>query len=136
LLTFLDSDYDTRRNFAADGPTPGNYLFSTGESGAVAKESAGAAAQVASYPAHWSVKFNRQKLALGDLTPEVGARHCLAAGGGWGGVGVQGGFDVSHLVTFGGLLDSDPGQTMTQLCETLDFRNPPIVVLHAIQAKP
>ena len=44
-------DFDDPKNFAADGPTPGTWLFSNGQSGPVGREADGVPAQVKA-PAH------------------------------------------------------------------------------------
>jgi hypothetical protein len=41
----------------------------------------------------------------------------------------------SHFVTYAGLLDTEPAQTMNRLRHTLNFKNQPQVVLYAIQAR-
>lgn len=127
-------DFDNPKNFAADGPTPGEYLFSTGRSGPVGKQSEGVPAQVKA-TARWAVKFNPQKLALGMVAPETDAAFVIAPGAGAGGVGIERSSPVGHFVTFGGLLETSPGETMQRLRDTLDFTHQPYVVLHAMQSK-
>ena len=56
-------DFDNPKNFAADGPTPGKYLFSDGAAGTLGREADGIEAQVKADRVSWAVKFNRQKLA-------------------------------------------------------------------------
>lgn len=126
-------DFDDPKNFAAEFPTPGKYLFSTGATGPVGKHADGVPAQVKAAGAHWGIKFNDQKLALGMAIPETAVSFCIAPGSGAGGVGIEGSIPASHFVTFGGILSSEPKETMTQLQRTLDVRNPPEVLLHAIQ---
>ena len=126
---------DNPKNFAADGPTPGTYLFSTGATGPVGKEADGVDAQVKPGGAHWSVKFSPDRLALGLVTPEVAAAHVVAPGAGAGGVGIEGGATASHFIHFGGILPGKPEETMGQLQRTLDFRNPPEITLHSIQPR-
>ncbi len=128
-------NFDNPKNFAADGPTPGAYLFSNDKAGPVGKQADGVAAQVKAQ-AHWAVKFNPQKLALGMTTPEAAARFVLAPGSGAGGVGIEGGPPVGHFVTYAGLLTSEPKQQMEQLRNTLDFTKQPEVVLFAVEKKP
>jgi hypothetical protein len=129
-------EFDNPKNFAADGPTPGRYLFSNGVTGPLGKEAEGVAAQVKADRVSWVVKFNRQKLALGLLTPEVAARLAVAPGSGAGGVGIEGGGAAAqHFVTYAGLLGAEPAETMDRLRATLDFRRQPTVVLHGIQAR-
>jgi len=127
---------DNPKNFAADGPTPGRYLFSTGASGGVGKEADGVKAQAKARGAHWGVKFIPGKLALGMITPEVKALHVIAPGAGAGGVGIEGRATASHFVIYGGQLKGEPGDLMNRLQRTLDFRNPPEVTLYALQGRP
>jgi hypothetical protein len=126
-------DFDDPKNFAAEFSTPGKYLFSTGATGPVGKHADGVPAQVRAGGVHWGIKFNGQKLALGMATPETAASFCIAPGSGAGGVGIEGSIPASHFITFGGTLPSDPKETMTRLQQTLDFRSPPEVVVHAVE---
>ena len=128
-------DFDAPRNFAADGPSPGTYLFSNGATGRVGKESDGLAAQVKAPNAQWGIKFNPQKLALGIATPETAALHYVAPGAAAGGVGIEASPPASHFVTFAGVLEAGPAETMRRLQETLDFRKQPEVVLGAVEEK-
>jgi hypothetical protein len=128
-------NFDTPKNFAADGPTPGHYLFSTGATGPVARQSDGVAGQVKADAAYWGVKWNPDRLALGLVTPETPARHVLAPGSGSGGVGMEGRSTAAHFVTFGGPLPAAPRETMQRLRETLDFRYPPRITTHTLQAR-
>jgi hypothetical protein len=128
-------EFDDPKNFAADGPAPGTYLFSTGATGPVGKLAEGVAAQVKARGAHWGVKSNADRLALGLITPEVATHHHIAPGSGAGGVGIESSPEASHFVTWGGVLDGAPADTMHRLRATLDFKNQPAVVLHAIEHK-
>jgi hypothetical protein len=132
-------DFDDPQNFAADGPTPGKYLFSTGKAGAVGRHAEGVAAQVDAPGAHWGVKFcdlsDGRRLAMGLATPETAGRHRIAPGSGAGGVGIEGATEALHFVTFGGLLDGDPKETMSRLAATLNFKQQPVIVLHAVQPR-
>ena len=127
--------FDAPMNFAADGPTPGQYLFSNGATGAVGKEADGVSAQVKAGGTHWGVKFVPEKWALGVLTPETATRHVIAPGAGAGGVGIEGGEGASHFVIYAGTLAGKPDELMKRLQATLDFRNPPEVTLHAVQTR-
>ena len=73
-------DFDDPRNFAADGPTPGTWLFASGKSGPVGREADGVPAQVKEAKTYWGMKYNANKLALGLLTPGTAARHLVAPG--------------------------------------------------------
>ena len=128
-------DFDNPKNFAADGPTPGTYLFSNGAAGAC-READGVEAQVKVDQASWAVKFNQQNLAIGLVTPEVAWRSVVAPGSGAGGVGIEGGPVVAHhFITYAGVLAAEPAETMNRLGQTLDFRKQPDVVLHGVQAR-
>ena len=128
-------DFDNPKNFAADGPTPGNYLFSNGTTGPVGRQADGVPAQVEARNVYWAVKFNKEKLALGLATPEVPAYHHLAPGSGAGGVGIEQSVPVSHFVTYAGLLEAEPAETMNRLRQTLDVKNPPRVAVHALESR-
>jgi hypothetical protein len=127
-------DFDDPKNFAAEFSTPGKYLFSTGATGPVGKHADGVPAQVKASGVHWGIKFNDQKFALGMATPETAASFCIAPGSGAGGVGIEGSIPASHFVTFGGTLASEPKETMTRLQQTLEFRSPPEIVVHAVES--
>jgi len=126
---------DDPKNFAADGPTPGRYLFSTGATGPVGKRADGVRAQVKAGGAYWGVKFIPGKWALGMATPEMATRHVIAPGAGAGGVGIEGGRGASHFVIYAGTLEGNPAELMNRLARTLDFRNQPRITLHAIQTR-
>lgn len=128
-------DFDDPKNFAGDGPTPGTYLFSTDTTGPVGKQLQGVGAQVEAR-AHWGIKFNRERLALGLCTPEAPALHKVAPGAGAGGVGIEGSLHASHFVTYAGPLEAEPAETMNRLRATLDFKNQPRVIVHALQDCP
>ena len=128
-------DFDDPKNFADDGPTPGTYLFSSGAKGALGREADGVPAQVKATKTYWSLKFNPQKLALGLVTPETAALHHVAPGAGAGGVGIEGSAPAGHFVTFAGVLQAEPADTMNRLQATLDFRNQPEIVLGALEAR-
>ena len=128
-------DFDNPQNFAADGPTPGEYLFSNGQRGSVGKQADGVPAQVEQKDVFWSIKFNPDRLALGIATPEAAAFHHLAPGAGAGGVGIERSPPANHFITYAGLLETEPADTMNRLRTTLDFKNQPEVVVYAIEAK-
>jgi hypothetical protein len=123
-------DFDNPKNFAADGPTPGTWLFSDGRSGPVGREADGVPAQVKAPNVHWGIKYNADKLALGLVTPETAASHVIAPGAGAGGVGIENSPPVRHLVTYAGRLTTSPAQTMNRLQQTLDLDHAIEVRLH------
>ncbi len=128
-------DFDDPRNFAADGPTPGTFLFSNGQTGSVGREADGVSAQVKTQDVYWGIKFNADKLAVGLATPETAAFHHIAPGAGAGGAGIESSPLASHFVTFAGRLNTTPADTMNRLCQTLNLKNPPAVIVHEIQAR-
>ena len=81
--------FDDPKNFAADGPTPGTYLFSTGATGAVGKEADTLAAQVWAPGATWGAS-DWPGTCLGMITPDTPALHVVAPGAGVGGAGIEG----------------------------------------------
>lgn len=129
-------DFDDPKNFAADGPTPGTWLFSNGQSGRVGREAEGVPAQVKAPRTTWGIKYNAAKLALGLITPETSAQHLVAPGAGAGGVGIESSPPANHFVTFAGVLKTSPAETMNQLQSTLDLKRPVTVRLHALQSTP
>jgi hypothetical protein len=128
-------DFDNPQNFAADGPTPGQFLFPNGATGTVGREADGVPAQVKADSVQWGIKWNDDRLALGMITPEVAARFVIAPGAGAGGVGIEGSPPASHFITFAGQLDAEPAVVMQRLTETLDLRQRPAVTLYAVEEK-
>ncbi len=128
-------DFDNPKNFAADGPTPGQWLFSDGQSGLVGREADGVPAQVKAPNTYWGIKYNPGLLALGLVTPETATLHVVAPGAGAGGVGIEGSASAQHFVTFGGVLSAPPAEIMNLLKNTLDLKHPPEIRLHSVQAR-
>jgi len=128
-------DYDNPKNFAADGPTPGQWLFSDGKGGFVGREADGLQAQVKGPNTFWGVKYNADGIGLGLTTPENAVLHVIAPGAGAGGVGIEGSHPARHFVTFGGLLPAAPAEVMNRLQTTLDLDHPVTVRLHALQPR-
>jgi hypothetical protein len=133
--TDLFWNFDTPKNFAADGPTPGTYLFSNGKTGPVGRQADGVPAQVKAKSVQWGIKYNQDKLALGLATPENPAYHHIAPGDSAGGVGIESSTPASHFVIFGGLIQTTPAETMQRLCQALDLKNQPEIVLFKIQER-
>lgn len=127
-------DFDDPTNFAADGLTPGTYLFSNGVNGSVGCEADGVPAQVKAVDTYWGVKYQKQ-FALALVTPEMAAFHHVAPGAGAGGVGIEGSPPAAHFVTFAGPLADGPREMLERLRQTLNFRTPPEIVLHAWQQR-
>jgi hypothetical protein len=128
-------DYDNPKNFAAYGPTPGQWLFSDGQSGPVGREADGVPAQVKAPNTYWGIKHNTARLALGLATPETAALYVIAPGAGAGGVGIEGSLPALHFVTFAGLLTAPPADTMNRLQTTLQLKREAAVRLHPVQAR-
>jgi hypothetical protein len=128
-------DYDDPTNFAADGPAPGQWLFSDGRSGLVGRQADGVPAQVKAPNTYWGIKHSSQGLALGLVTPETGALHVIAPGAGAGGVGIEGSVPAGHFVTFGGALTATPTETLNRLQTTLELKRPVAVRAHSLQAR-
>ncbi len=128
-------NFDTPANFAADGPRPGKYLFSTGATGPVGKRADGVAAQVEGPGSLWAIKFNAQNLAVGMATPGTRALHHVAPGSGAGGVGIEHSPPATHFVIFAGLLDQKPEDVMNRLAATLDLARQPQVEVYALEAR-
>ncbi|HOY58880.1 MAG TPA: glycoside hydrolase family 20 zincin-like fold domain-containing protein [Verrucomicrobiota bacterium] len=133
--TSLYWDFDNPKNFAADGSTPGTWLFSNGETGAVGREADGVPAQIRAQDTLWGVKFNADKVALGLITPGTPAIHHVAPGAGAGGVGIENSMPAQHFVTYAGLIEGTPAQAMDRLESALDLKQPISVILHALQAR-
>jgi len=129
-------DFDNPKDFAADGPTAGTYLFASGRSGPVGKQADGVSAQVKANGVSWAIKHNEQKLALGMTTPELAANFVVAPGAGAGGVGIEASPGASHFITFAVRLEHEPAETMRRLRQTLSFKNQPFVILYALQQAP
>lgn len=128
-------DFDNPANFAADGPAPGEYLFSSGQTGHVGKQADGVQAQVKAGGANWAVKFHRPGLALGLISPDQPGTFCIAPGAGAGGVGIENSPPLSRFITFGGCLDEPPQTRIENLRQTLAQGQQPHVVLYAIQRR-
>jgi hypothetical protein len=128
-------DFDNPKNFAGDGPTPGQWLFSDGQSGLVGREAEGVPAQVKAPNTYWGIKHNSARLALGLVTPETSTLHVVAPGAGAGGVGIESSPPALHFVTFAGLLTAPPAETMNRLRTTLDLKRPAGVRLYSLQAR-
>ncbi|MEI7940396.1 MAG: glycoside hydrolase family 20 zincin-like fold domain-containing protein [Verrucomicrobiota bacterium] len=128
-------DFDNPKNFASDGPTPGQWLFSNGQTGPVGREADGVPAQVKAPNTYWGIKHSPERLALGLVTPETAAQFVIAPGAGAGGVGIEGSPPALHFVTFAGLLTAPPADTMNRLRTTLDLKHPVGVRLHSVQAR-
>ena len=129
-------DFDDPDHFAADGPSPGKFLFSGGKTGPVAASAAGVSGQVKDSGQRWAAKFLPNKMALGLVTPESEGDFVVGPGAGAGGVGIESSPAVSHFVTYGGPCGESPQRVMDSLARTLNYRNQPAVTLYATQSNP
>jgi hypothetical protein len=123
-------NFDDPDLFAADGNTPGMYLFSGGIHGATSSKGSGV--QTGESGVSWALKVNEQGLMHGMTTPEAPAHFVIGPGGGMGGVGVQGDYARSHFVTFAGnLAKEDSASTMNAIQRTYNLKDQPVVVQYA-----
>jgi hypothetical protein len=123
-------NFDDPDLFAADGKTPGTFLFSNGKTGSTPSKESGV--QTEEQGVFWAIKFNGQGLTHGMVTPEAPSRFVVGPGGGMGGVGVQGDETHSHFVTFAGSLAKDLSvSTMEAIRHTYNLKNQPVVVQYA-----
>ena len=128
-------DFDDPANFAADGPTPGQFLFSNGQTGSVGKQADGVQAQVKAAGVQWAVKFRSDGLALGLVSPDQPGAFCVAPGGGAGGVGIESSPAISRFVTWGGVLPGEPAARLESLRQTLAWGNQPEVVFYPLERR-
>ena len=134
VITMYPTDYfwnfDDPDFFAADGQTPGTFLFSNGKTGATPVK--GSNLQTEEQGVFWAVKTNEQGLAHGMVTPESLARFVIGPGGGMGGVGIERSESRSHFVTFAGNLAKDlSASTMEAIQQTYNLKDQPAVVQYA-----
>ena len=129
-------DFDNPKNFAADGPTPGKYLFSNGADGG-----AGQGGRRRRGPGegrrrfvgrevqprrNWRSAWSRPRWPHGWSWPPAPGPAAWAS---------KAARRLPHFITYAGLLAAEPAETMNRLWQTLDFRNQPDVVLHGVQAR-
>lgn len=127
-------DFDNASNFAADGETPGTFLFSNGTTGPTAPRGNSMDLQTRGKGSYWGIKFNASGIALGMVTPEEPSNFVIGPGSSMGGVGVEGTSNPrSHFVTFAGSLEGAPEQTMNRLKETFSLKCQPRVILYKPQ---
>jgi hypothetical protein len=126
---------DTRL-MAADSPTPGTYLFSTGATGKVKRLTASPDCQAACADATWGAKYVPGGSLIALITPEVSTRHVVGPGGGMGGVGIERSRAAGHFVIYAGPCPDSPKGTLKKLRDTLDYRHPPVVNVYAAERRP
>ena len=123
-------------NFAADGPTPGTFLFSSGKTGPTPIAGNSVDLQTREAQTTWAAKFNENGLALGLTTPGHSATFVIGPGGGMGGVGIEHSESRSHFVTWAGMLDGRSiDSIMEAIHQTLDLKNQPKVTLYGKEEK-
>jgi hypothetical protein len=120
-------DFDRVENYASDKGSPGTALFANGHREPVC----GSTEQVHAmgHGVYWGAKFRGDGLLLANITPEVQALHMTGPGAGWGGVGIEGGAQAAHFVTFADQVTADPASVLNELRQTLDLRSQPKVWL-------
>jgi hypothetical protein len=128
-------NYDDVKVFGADGTTPGNYLFSNGNTGPVRRQTKDDSGQVKHDGVNWSAKTRPDGLVLALITPEVKTRHTVGPGGGMGGVGLEHARAATHFVTFGGIVAGDPKPRLDTLQNTLALRDQAEVTVFAVETK-
>jgi len=132
-LTGYFWNFDNPELFAADGETPGTFLFSNGTTGPTPLRGNSVGLQTRSGGTHWAIKYNVSGIALGMTTPEEPSDFVIGPGGGMGGVGIEG-VSRSHFVTFAGSMpDNSPQQIMDRLKETFNLKLQPRVTLYLPQ---
>lgn len=127
-------DYDNLANFAADRGKPGTSLFSNGEKQPVCASTE----QVHGVgpDCHWGAKTRADGFVLANITPEVKVTHMTGPGDGWGGVGVEGGPETGHFVTFADKLEGDPAPVLNAIQQTFDLRWQPKLSIGKPERKP
>ena len=127
-------NFDDPDLFAADGKTPGTFLFSNGKTGSTPPKESNL--QTAEQDVFWAIKFNGQGLTHGMATPEAPSRFVVGPGGGMGGVGIETNESRSHFVTFAGNLAKDlSASTMNAIQHTYNLKNQPVVIQY-VQEQP
>lgn len=116
-------DYDNINNFAADKPLPGKALFSNGQTAPVCRSDE--MKHAIGHNTTWGAKTRADGLLLANLTPEVATQHRVGPGGGWGGVGIEGGLPAAHFITVADKIEGDPAAWLNRLQQTLDLRHQP-----------
>lgn len=126
-------DYDNNANFSADKGHPGQALFSDGFKEPICKSDE--TIHNVRGNVYWCAKTRDDGFVLANATPEVLAGHITGPGGGWGGVGIEGGPDASHFVTFADKIDGDPAPILNALQHTMDLRWQPKAWISKPEAK-
>ena len=80
-------------------------------------------------------QVQRRKTGLGIDHTGNPAFHHVAPGAGAGGVGIENSPPAQHFVTFAGVLEVPPSETMNRLQSTLALQRPVSVRLHALQVR-
>jgi hypothetical protein len=125
-------NFDDPDLFAADGKTPGTYLFSNGKTGPTPPKGNSVDLQIREPGVYWAIKTNEQGFVHGMTTPEARSRFVIGPGGGMGGIGIEGSEARSHFVTLGWRLSQDmSAEFMDQILETYNLKNQPVVVQYA-----
>ena len=126
--------FDPSSLMSADSETPGTALFSTGATGAVPPSSA--REQVKGPNAVWGCKTRADGLAVALVTPGRPAAHSVGPGGGWGGVGIEGGPATGQFICVGDVIEGDLRARLDALESTLDLSSPPSLTLGRLEQRP
>jgi len=128
--TYVYWNFDNPDCFAADGKTPGAFLFANGKTGPTPRAGSTTDLQTREKDVPWVIKFNEKKLAHGMTIPETTSTFVIGPGGGMGGVGIESDETPrSHFITFAGKLRTTPKEEMIQIQETYNLKNLPVVAL-------
>jgi len=115
--------------FAADGTTPGTFLFSNGNTGPTSVKGNSNSLQTREHGVFWAIKTNEQGLVHGMVTPEGASDFVIGPGGGMGGVGIESADARSHFVTYAGSLTKElPASMMDKVRDTYDLKNQPVII--------
>ena len=126
-------DFDDPSVMGRESKTPGEYLFSDASKGAVGPVDQVSAARPNTT---WGLKRRGDGFTLASITPGASCTHRVGPGGGMGGVGIEGGGEAWHFVTFCDAVKDDPAAVCNTLGATLDLRSQPAMAVGPIQSRP
>jgi hypothetical protein len=125
-------NFDDPDIFAADGNTPGTFLFSNGITGPTPPKGNSISLQTREQDVSWAIKTNENGLIHGLTTPESPTCFVIGPGSGMGGVGIETHDSHSHFVTYAGSLAKDQSASiMDKVRDTYNLKNQPVVILYA-----
>ncbi len=126
-------NYDDYKLMGVESKIPGTYIMSNGESGPLKPMGNGLSCTNFAEGLTWAAKYVPNSAMIGMLTPEVGTTMIVGPGDGMGAVSLNYGPEASHFVIYGGKAPASPGDTLSVLKDTLDYRHWPKTRLYAIQ---